>query len=69
MWEYLKPFNYVETKVTFVYKQICSDSFRNKITYKLLIAQWAGAVEYTDYISAEGKTPKQVSRIWQSAIE
>ena len=36
MFEYLEPFNCVPTKVIFVCKQISSDSFKNKISYKLL---------------------------------
>ena len=36
MLEYLEPFNCVQTIVILVYKQISLDSFKNKITYKLL---------------------------------
>ena len=36
MLEYLEPFNCVQTIVIFVCKQIRSDSFENKIAYKLL---------------------------------
>ena len=36
MFEYLEPFNCVQTKVILVCKQISSDPFKNKITYKLL---------------------------------
>ena len=35
VFEYLEPFNYVQTIVILVCKQISSDSFKNKITYKL----------------------------------
>ena len=34
--EYLKPFNWVQIKVILVSKHISSDSFKDKITYKLL---------------------------------
>ena len=34
--EYLEPFNYVQSIVIIVCKQISSDSFKNKITNKLL---------------------------------
>ena len=37
MFEYLESFNYAQTIVILVWKQISSDSFKNKITYKLLI--------------------------------
>ena len=33
--EYLEPFNCAQTIAILVCKQICSDSFKNKITYKL----------------------------------
>ena len=36
MLEYLEPFNYEQTIVALVCKQIISYSFKNKITYKLL---------------------------------
>ena len=36
MFEYLEPFNCVQTIVILVCKQISSESFKNKITYKLL---------------------------------
>ena len=36
MLEYLEPFNCVQTTVIFACKQICSDSFKNKIINKLL---------------------------------
>ena len=36
MLQFLKMFNYVQTIVILVYKQISSDSFKNKITNKLL---------------------------------
>ena len=36
MLEYTEPFNYLQTIVILVSKQIGSDSFKNKITYKLL---------------------------------
>ena len=35
MFDYLEAFNYVQT-IVFVCKQINSDSFKDKITYKLL---------------------------------
>ena len=34
--EYAEPFNYVQTIVILMYQPISSDSFKNKITYKLL---------------------------------
>ena len=37
MSEYLESFNYVQTIVILVYKQINSLTFKSKITYKLLI--------------------------------
>ena len=36
VFEYLKPFNCVKTIGIFVCKQNGSESFKNKITYKLL---------------------------------
>ena len=36
MWEYFKPFNYVQTIIIHVCKQISNDSYKNKITNKLL---------------------------------
>ena len=36
MLEYLEPFNYVQTILILVYNQTSSDSFKNKITNKLL---------------------------------
>ena len=41
MLEYLEPFNCVKTTVILVCKQISSDSFKNKITYRVLnIIAW-----------------------------
>ena len=68
MLEYLQLFNYVQTIVILVCKQISSDLFVNKINNNLLsyksyvqpfnyietIAQSAGTVEYTAYFSTEG---------------
>ena len=34
--EFLEPFNYVQTIVKFVYKQISFNSLKNKTTFKLL---------------------------------
>ena len=36
IFEFLKPFNSVQTIVIIVCKQINSDSFKNKITHQLL---------------------------------
>ena len=36
MFEDLEPFNCVQTIVIFVYQQISSDSFKNKMTNNLL---------------------------------
>ena len=36
MLEYLESFNCVQTKVILVCKQISFDSFKNKISYKLI---------------------------------
>ena len=36
---------------------MCHETKKNPVSLQLLLAQSAGAVEYTDCFSAEGKTP------------
>ena len=42
MLEYFEPFNWVQTIVMLVFKQISTDLFKEKITNKLLFANGPG---------------------------